>query len=64
MTAPTLQELFDFIRVRDYPVTFFEMLSAWPYNRSKLRTRVCILRKQGWIRRIGSDAYIVAEAYQ
>lgn len=61
--APTLQELFDFIRARDYPVTFFELLAAYPYNRSKLRSRVCLLTSQGWIRRVGSDAYVVAEAF-
>lgn len=62
-SAPTLQELFDFIRARDYPVTFFELLAAYPYNRTKLRTRVCTLRNQGWIRRVGSDAYMVAEGF-
>lgn len=61
--APMLQELFDYIRARSYPVSFFELLAAWPYDRPKLRSRVCLLVKQGFLEKVEGDSFIVAGAY-
>lgn len=61
--APNLQQLFDFIRARSYPVTFFELSSAYPYNVRKLRTRCTLLVKQGYLEHVEGDAFIVSAAY-
>ncbi len=60
---PSINEIYHFVKCRSYPVTFFEIFAAYPDNRTKLRTRVCKLVKQGYLLKVGSDAYIVPEVY-